>query len=85
MIVRIPPAHDRMAVSLTLQQDEDAGGDGEDRHDHGQAGEVELQQPDQPGQDEPNAQQQKAYVPGQFHFGILSSVATWRASGPATP
>jgi len=60
---------DRVAVGLTAQQDEDAGGDSEDRHNHGQARKVEFEQCDQPGQDEPDAHQQHAYISGDFHGG----------------
>lgn len=52
---------------LTVQQDEDAGGDGKDRHYYGQASKAKVEQCDQPGQDEPDAQQDHAYIFGEFH------------------
>ena len=61
----MPPAHDRMAVSLTLQQDEDAGRDGEDRQDHPEA--IDTQKLDQAPGDEKDSQQEHAYVSGDVH------------------
>ena len=45
---------DRVAVDLTVQQDEDASRDGEDRHNYGQARKAQAEQCDQPVQDKPN-------------------------------
>ena len=48
---------DRAAVGLAADQDEDSGCDAEDRHNNIQAGKAEFEQCDQPGQNQPDAQQ----------------------------
>jgi hypothetical protein len=53
---------DRVTVGLTAQQDEDAGCDGKDSHNHTQARKAQAEQCNQPVQDEPNSQQQEAYI-----------------------
>ena len=59
---------DRAAVGLVADQDEDSGCDGEDRHNNIHAGKAEFEQCDQPGQKEPDAQQQHADTFSDSHF-----------------
>ena len=75
---------DRVAVDLAFQQDEDAGRDGEDRHNYAQARKTQAEQCDQPVQDEPDGQQQEAYIMSDVHVLLLSNVNELRLSGPAT-
>jgi hypothetical protein len=56
---------------LPAEQDQRAGHNGQDRHDQGEALKVQVEQRDQPGHDEPDAQQDHPQVVGQFettHF-----------------
>jgi hypothetical protein len=53
---------DRVTVGLTAQQDEYAGCDGEQPHNYAQARKTQTEHRDQPVQDEPNSQQQEAYI-----------------------
>jgi hypothetical protein len=59
---------DRVAVELTLNQDEDTGCNGKDRHNYAQAGKAQAEQCNQSVQDEPYGQQKKAYIMGDAHF-----------------
>jgi hypothetical protein len=50
------------SAGLPAEQDYNTGRNGEDRHDHGQTLKVEMEQWDQPGNDEPDAQQDHPQV-----------------------
>ena len=81
---------DRAAVGLAADQDEDSGCDGEDRHNNIQAGKAEFEQYDQPGQNEPDAQQQHADTFSDSHFCHANLLLTGkkdgrRACGPGYP
>jgi len=60
---------DRVAIGLAAQQDEDAGRDGEDRQDYGEATES-RDQGEQAVGDEEDGQQEHANISGYFHSGF---------------
>ena len=73
-----PPARpDSKQNSIVLpprsaaEQDQDAGGDGQDLHDHWETAKVQFEQRDQPGQDEPDAQQEHSQTLGHLDFGHI--------------
>ncbi|MDD8012827.1 MAG: hypothetical protein PHX05_05050, partial [Acidobacteriota bacterium] len=56
------------------QHDQRAGYDGQDRHDQGKTLKVQMEQGDQSGHDEPDAQQDHSQIlcqPAPTHFVIL--------------
>jgi len=57
---------DRVAVGLTAQQDENAGGDGEDCQNQSQATEGRDKLHQAP-ENEEGGQQEHAYISGEFH------------------
>ena len=72
---------DQAAVDLAAQQDKDAGGDGEDRHNHVHARKAEFEQCDQSGQDQPDAEQQHADTSGDSHFRHANHLLTGKKDG----
>jgi len=56
---------------LAAEQDQDAGGDGQDLHDHWETAKVQFEQWDQSGQDEPDAQQEHSQILGHLDFGHI--------------
>jgi len=54
---------------LEAEQDQDAGGDGQDLHDHRETAKVQFEHRDQTGQDEPDAQQEHSEIFGHLDFG----------------
>ena len=53
------------------EQDQDAGGDGQNLHDHWKSAKVQFEQRDQSGQDEPDAQQEHSQTFDQLDFGHI--------------
>jgi len=69
---------------LEAEQDQDAGGDGQDLHDRRKTAKVQFEQRDQPGQDEPDAQQDHSHTLGHLdfgHFTLLEKIF----NSPGTP
>jgi hypothetical protein len=58
----------RMAVDLTLYQDEDPRCDGEEPHDYPEARKAQAEQSDQPPKDEPYGQQEETYIMSNVHW-----------------
>lgn len=75
---------DRVAVNLTLDQDEDTSRNGKYPHYDGQSRKAQAEQCNQPVQDKPDCQQQEADISGDVHSDTPFIIIGWRAPDPAT-